>query len=131
MNINISYPKSARILSAEKLPILINGKIAGNLKRGESLTLPLEEASARIGIRGDNQSATTVQAGDRIEIKENSTYFILYDLSLAMIPIVLFSSLPTLVKMVLLTLSFLFTLGGRLLFPKYILYLQKSSDQSI
>ncbi|MGQ7386846.1 hypothetical protein ACTGWU_04705 [Streptococcus suis] len=59
---------------------------------------------------------------------ENSRYFTLHYLSLAILPIVFLFVLPTLVKTILLILALAITLLGQLIFPKYIIRREKSSD---
>ncbi|MEG3312492.1 hypothetical protein RFL03_02095 [Streptococcus parasuis] len=59
---------------------------------------------------------------------ENSRYFTLHYLSLAILPIVFLFDLPTLIKTVLLILALAITFIGQLLFPKYIISSEKSSD---
>ncbi|HFI0620015.1 TPA: hypothetical protein ACGO1W_001707 [Streptococcus suis] len=59
---------------------------------------------------------------------ENSKYFTLHYLSLAIVPIALLFNLPTLVKTILLLLALAITLLGQLIFPKYIILREKSSD---
>ncbi|HFI0159768.1 TPA: hypothetical protein ACGOSR_002025, partial [Streptococcus suis] len=65
---------------------------------------------------------------DRIQIKENANYFILHYFSLAIIPLVLLFDLPALVKIILSILALAITLLGQVIFPKYLISTEKSSD---
>ncbi|HFU4055847.1 TPA: hypothetical protein ACGO6G_001924 [Streptococcus suis] len=128
MRVTISYPKNPKQSSANKLPILIDGKIAGTLTQGKILSLPLQNPTATLGVRGDKKSAIPIKDNDRVQIKENSKYFILYYFSLAIIPIAILFNLPTLVKTTLLILALAITLLGQAIFPKYLISTEKSSD---
>lgn len=128
MRVTISYPKNTKQSATNKLPILIDGKIAGTLTQGKILSLPLQNPTATISVRGDKKSAIQVKEGDRVQIVENSKYFTLYYLSLAIVPIALLFNLPTLVKTILLILALAITLLGQVIFPKYTISTEKSSD---
>ncbi|HFI0419170.1 TPA: hypothetical protein ACGOW9_000305 [Streptococcus suis] len=128
MRVTISYPKNPKQSSANKLPILIDGKIAGTLTQGKILSLPLQNPTATISVRGDKKSAIPVKDGDRVQIKENANYFILYYFSLAIIPLVLLFDLTALVKIILSILALAITLLGQAIFPKYTISTEKSSD---
>ncbi|HEM3624223.1 TPA: hypothetical protein U1C26_000707 [Streptococcus suis] len=128
MRIIIHYPKPIKQLSSQKLPLLVDGKIAGTVTQGKILSLPITQPSVTLSVRGDKKSAIQVKEGDRVQIVENSKYFTLHYLSLAILPIVLLFDLPTLVKTILLVLALGITLLGQLIFPKYIILREKSSD---
>ncbi|HFI0404763.1 TPA: hypothetical protein ACGOYB_002222 [Streptococcus suis] len=128
MRVTISYPKNPKQAATNKLPILMDGKIAGTLTQGKILSLPLQNSTATISVRGDKKSAIQVKENDRVQIKENSNYFILYYFSLAIIPLVLLFNIPTLVKTTLLILALAITLLGQAIFPKYLISTEKSSD---
>ena len=128
MRVIIHYPKPIKQLSSQKLPLLVDGKIAGTVTQGKILSLPTTQPSVSLSVRGDNKSAIQVKEGDRVQIVENSKYFTLYYLSLAILPIVFLFVLPTLVKTILLILALAITLLGQLIFPKYIIRREKSSD---
>ncbi|HEL1557194.1 TPA: hypothetical protein TXJ05_001386 [Streptococcus suis] len=128
MRVIIYYPKPIKQLSSQKLPLLVDGKIAGTVTQGKILSLPITQPSVTLSVRGDKKSALQVEEGDRVQIVENSKYFTLYFLSLAILPIVFLFDLPTLVKTVLLILALAITFIGHLLFPKYIISSEKSSD---
>lgn len=128
MRVTISYPKNPKQAATNKLPILMDGKIAGTLTQGKILSLPLQHPTATLGVRGDKKSAIQVKENDRVQIKENSKYFILYYFSLAIIPIALLFNIPTLVKTTLLILALAITLLGQVIFPKYLISTEKSSD---
>ncbi|HEM3651195.1 TPA: hypothetical protein ACGO6Q_000018 [Streptococcus suis] len=128
MRVIIDYPKPIKQLSSQKLPLLVDGKIAGTVTQGKILSLPITQPSVSLSVRGDNKSAIQVKEGDRVQIVENSKYFTLYYLSLAILPIVFLFVLPTLVKTILLILALAITLLGQLIFPKYIIRREKSSD---
>ena len=128
MRVIIDYPKPIKQLSSQKLPLLVDGKIAGTVTQGKILSLPITQPSVSLSVRGDNKSAIQVKEGDRVQIVENSKYFTLYYLSLAILPIVFLFDLPTLVKAILLILALAITLLGQLIFPKYIIRREKSSD---
>ncbi|HFI0329436.1 TPA: hypothetical protein ACGOU4_002084 [Streptococcus suis] len=128
MRVIIDYPKPIKQLSSQKLPLLVDGKIAGTVTQGKILSLPITQPSVSLSVRGDNKSAIQVKEGDRVQIVENSKYFTLYYLSLAILPIVFLFILPTLVKTILLLLALAITLLGQLIFPKYIIRREKSSD---
>ena len=128
MRVIIHYPKPIKQLSSQKLPLLVDGKIAGTVTQGKILSLPITQPSVSLSVRGDNKSAIQVKEGDRVQIVENSKYFTLYYLSLAILPIVFLFVLPTLVKTILLILALAITLLGQLIFPKYIIRREKSSD---
>ncbi|MHC3593230.1 hypothetical protein ACYKKE_07240, partial [Streptococcus suis] len=59
---------------------------------------------------------------------ENSKYFTLYYFSLAILPIVIFFQFSTMIKIILLATSLIFTFWGQGIFPKYIISTEKSSD---
>ncbi|HEM3681064.1 TPA: hypothetical protein U1D01_000825 [Streptococcus suis] len=128
MRVIIDYPKPIKQLSSQKLPLLVDGKFAGTVTQGKILSLPTTQPSVSLSVRGDKKSAIQVKEGDRVQIVENSKYFTLYYLSLAILPIVFLFDLPTLVKTILLILALAITLLGQLIFPKYIIRREKSSD---
>ena len=128
MRVIIHYPKPIKQLSSQKLPLLVDGKIAGTVTQGKILSLPITQPSVSLSVQGDKKSAIQVKEGDRVQIVENSKYFTLYYLSLAILPIVFLFDLPTLVKTILLVLALAITLLGHLIFPKYIIRREKSSD---
>lgn len=128
MRVIIDYPKPIKQLSSQKLPLLVDGKIAGTVTQGKILSLPITQPSVSLSVQGDKKSAIQVKEGDRVQIVENSKYFTLYYLSLAILPIVFLFDLPTLVKTILLILALVITLLGQLIFPKYIIRREKSSD---
>ncbi|HFI0394112.1 TPA: hypothetical protein ACGOYV_000876 [Streptococcus suis] len=128
MRVTISYPKNPKQSATNKLPILMDRKIAGTLTQGKILSLPLQHPTATISVRGDKKSAIQVKENDRVQIKENSKYFILYYFSLAIIPIAILFNIPTLVKTTLLILALAVTLLGQVIFPKYLISTEKSSD---
>ncbi|MFZ2459247.1 MAG: hypothetical protein WAW55_03925 [Streptococcus suis] len=98
MRVIIHYPKPIKQLSSQKLPLLVDGKIAGTVTQGKILSLPITQPSVSLSVRGDKKSAIQVKEGDRVQIVENSKCFTLYYLSLAILPIVFLFDLPTLVK---------------------------------
>lgn len=126
MRVIIDYPKPIKQLSSQKLPLLVDGKIAGTVTQGKILSLPITQPSVSLSVRGDKKSAIQVKEGDRVQIVENSKYFTLYYLSLAILPIVFLFVLPTLVKTILLVLALAITLLGHLIFPKYIIRREKA-----
>jgi len=128
MRVIIHYPKPIKQLSSQKLPLLVDGKIAGTVTQGKILSLPITQPSVSQSVQGDKKSAIQVKEGDRVQIVENSKYFTLYYLSLAILSIVFLFDLPTLVKSILLVLALAITLLGHLIFPKYIIRREKSSD---
>ena len=128
MRVIIDYPKPIKQLSSQKLPLLVDGKIAGTVTQGKILSLPITQPSVSQSVQGDKKSAIQVKEGDRVQIVENSKYFTLYYLSLAILPIIFLFDLPTLVKTILLVLALAITLLGQLIFPKYIIRREKSSD---
>lgn len=128
MRVIIHYPKPIKQLSSQKLPLLVDGKIAGTVTQGKILSLPITQPSVSLSVQGDKKSAIQVKEGDRVQIVENSKYFTLYYLSLAILSIVFLFGLPTLVKSILLVLALAITLLGHLIFPKYIIRREKSSD---
>lgn len=128
MRVTISYPKNPKQSATNKLPILMDGKIAGTLTQGKILSLPLQNPTATLGVRGDKKSAIQVKEGDWVQIVENNKYFTLYYFSLTIIPIVLLFDLPTLVKIILSILALAITLLGQEIFPKYLISTEKSSD---
>jgi hypothetical protein len=128
MRVIIDYPKPIKQLSSQKLPLLVDGKIAGTVTQGKILSLPTTQPSVSLSVRGDKKSAIQVKEGDRVQIVENSKCFTLYYLSLAILPIVFLFDLPTLVKTILLILALAITLLGQQIFPKYIIRREKSSD---
>ncbi|HFU4206143.1 TPA: hypothetical protein ACGO8I_001903, partial [Streptococcus suis] len=119
MRVIIHYPKPIKQLSSQRLPLLVDGKIAGTVIQGKILSLPITQPSITLSVRGDKKSAIQVKEGDRVQIVENSKYFTLYYLSLAIVPIALLFNLPTLVKTILLILALAITLLGQAIFPKY------------
>ena len=125
MRVIIHYPKPIKQLSSQKLPLLVDGKIAGTVTQGKILSLPITQPSVSLSVQGDKKSAIQVKEGDRVQIVENSKYFTLYYLSLAILPIVFLFDLPTLVKTILLVLALAITLLGHLIFPKYIIRREK------
>ncbi|HFI0239081.1 TPA: hypothetical protein ACGPBH_001790 [Streptococcus suis] len=129
MRVIIHYPKPIKQVSSQKLPLLVDGKIAGTVTQGKILSLPITQPSVTLSVRGDKKSAIQVKEGDRVQIVENSKYFTLYYFSLAIIPIVLLFDLPTLIKIILSILALAFTLLGQAIFPKYLISTEKSSDQ--
>ena len=128
MRVIIDYPKPIKQLSSQKLSLLVDGKIAGTVTQGKILSLPITQPSVSLSVRGDKKSAIQVKEGDRVQIVENSKYFTLYYLSLAILPIVFLFDLPTLFITILLVLALAITLLGHLIFPKYIIRREKSSD---
>ncbi|HEM3725182.1 TPA: hypothetical protein U1D16_002261 [Streptococcus suis] len=128
MRVTISYPKNPKQAATNKLPILMDGKISGTLTQGKILSLPLQNSTATISVRGDKKSAIQVKENDRVQIKENSNYFTLYYFSLAIVPIAILFNIPTLVKTTLLILALAITLLGQVIFPKYLISTEKSSD---
>ena len=88
MRVIIHYPKPIKQLSSQKLPLLVDGKIAGTVTQGKILSLPTTQPSVSLSVQGDKKSAIQVKEGDRVQIVENSKYFTLYYLSLAILPIV-------------------------------------------
>lgn len=128
MRVIIHYPKPIKQVSSQRLPLLVDGKIAGTVTQGKILILPITQPSVTLSVRGDKKSAIQVKEGDRVQIVENSKYFTLYYFSLAIIPIVLLFDLPTLFKTILLILALAITLLGQAIFPKYLISTEKSSD---
>ncbi|HEM5270701.1 TPA: hypothetical protein U1353_000235 [Streptococcus suis] len=128
MRVIIHYPKPIKQLSSQRLPLLVDGKIAGTVTQGKILSLPITQPSVTLSIRGDKKSSIQVKEGDRVQIVENSKYFTLHYFSLAIIPIVLLFDLPTLVKIILSILALAITLMGQEIFPKYLISTEKSSD---
>ncbi|HEL2475103.1 TPA: hypothetical protein TZY76_001448 [Streptococcus suis] len=128
MRVTISYPKNPKQSATNKLPILIDGKISGTVTQGKILSLPITQPSVTLSVRGDKKSAIPVKDGDRVEIVENSRYFTLYYFSLAIVPIAILFNIPTLVKTTLLILALAITLLGQVIFPKYLISTEKSSD---
>ncbi|HFI0345413.1 TPA: hypothetical protein ACGOWL_002023 [Streptococcus suis] len=128
MRVIIHYPKPIKQLSSQRLPLLVDGKIAGTVTQGTILSLPITQPSVTLSVRGDKKSAIQVKENDRVQIKENSKYFILYYFSLAIIPIAILFNIPTLVKTTLLILALAITLLGQVIFPKYLISTEKSSD---
>ncbi|HEL9629821.1 TPA: hypothetical protein U0K61_000962 [Streptococcus suis] len=128
MRVIIHYPKPIKQVSSQRLPLLVDGKIAGTVTQGKILSLPITKPSVTLSVRGDKKSAIQVKEGDRVQIVENSKYFTLYYFSLAIIPIVLLFDLPTLFKTILLILALAITLLGQAIFPKYLISTEKSSD---
>lgn len=128
MRVIIHYPKPIKQVSSQRLPLLVDGKIAGTVTQGKILSLPITQPSVTLSVRGDKKSAIQVKEGDRVQIVENSKYFTLYYFSLAIIPIVLLLDLPTLVKIILSILALAITLLGQAIFPKYLISTEKSSD---
>ncbi|NQN52431.1 hypothetical protein HPA12_08930 [Streptococcus suis] len=131
MRVIIHYPKSNKQLSSQKLPLLVDGKIAGSVTQGKILSLPITQSSVTLCVRGDKKSSIQVKDGDRVQILENSKYFTLYFLSLAILPIVIFFQFSTMIKIILLATSLIFTFLGQEIFQKYIISTEKSSDQLI
>lgn len=128
MRVIIHYPKPIKQVSSQRLPLLVDGKIAGTVTQGKILSLPITKPSVTLSVRGDKKSAIQVKEGDRVQIVENNKYFTLYYFSLAIIPIVLLFDLPTLIKIILTILALAITLLGQAIFPKYIISTEKSSD---
>lgn len=121
MRVIIHYPKSNKQLSSQKLPLLVDGKIAGSVTQGKILSLPITQSSVTLCVRGDKKSSIQVKDGDRVQILENSKYFTLYFLSLAILPIVIFFQFSTMIKIILLATSLIFTFLGQEIFQKYII----------
>ncbi|HFR3775683.1 TPA: hypothetical protein ACHVGQ_001945, partial [Streptococcus suis] len=113
MRVIIHYPKPIKQVSSQRLPLLVDGKIAGTVTQGKILSLPITKPSVTLSVRGDKKSSIQVKEGDWVQIVENSKYFTLYYFSLAIIPIVLLFDLPTLVKTILLILALAITLLGQ------------------
>ncbi|MFH6701069.1 hypothetical protein QE627_02040 [Streptococcus suis] len=128
MRVTIHYPKPIKQLSSQKLPLLVDGKIAGTVTQGKILSLPITQSSVTLSIRGDKKSSIQVKDGDRVQIIENSKYFTLYYFSLTILPIVIFFQFSTMIKIILLATSLIFTFLGQVIFPKYIISTEKSSD---
>ncbi|HGA1494801.1 TPA: hypothetical protein ACIRLG_002017 [Streptococcus suis] len=128
MRVIIHYPKPIKQVSSQRLPLLVDGKIAGTVTQGKILSLPITKPSVTLSVRGDRKSAIQVKEGDRVQIVENNKYFTLYYFSLAIIPIVLLFDLPTLIKIILSILALAITLLGQEIFPKYLISTEKSSD---
>ncbi|MCO8242196.1 hypothetical protein [Streptococcus suis] len=128
MRVTIHYPKPIKQLSSQKLPLLVDGKIAGTVTQGKILSLPITQSSVTLSIRGDKKSSIQVKDGDGVQIIENSTYFTLYYFSLAILTIVIFFQFSTMIKIILLATSLIFTFLGQVIFPKYIISTEKSSD---
>lgn len=128
MRVIIHYPKPIKQVSSQRLPLLVDGKIAGTVTQGKILSLPITQPSVTLSVRGDKKSAIQAKEGDRVQIVENSKYFTLYYFSLAIIPIVLLFDLPTLIKIILSILALAITLLGQAIFPKYLISTEKSSD---
>lgn len=128
MRVNIHYPKPIKQVSSQRLPLLVDGKIAGTVTQGKILSLAITQPSVTLSVRGDKKSAIQVKEGDRVQIVENSKYFTLYYFSLTIIPIVLLFDLPTLIKIILSILALAITLLGQEIFPKYLISTEKSSD---
>ncbi|HEL2162229.1 TPA: hypothetical protein TZE09_001070 [Streptococcus suis] len=53
MRVIIHYPKPIKQLSSQKLPLLVDGKIAGTVTQGKILSLPITQPSVTLSIRGD------------------------------------------------------------------------------
>ncbi|MBY4973138.1 hypothetical protein K6V43_07060 [Streptococcus suis] len=68
MRVIIHYPKSNKQLSSQKLPLLVDGKIAGSVTQGKILSLPITQSSVTLCVRGDKKSSIQVKDGDRIQI---------------------------------------------------------------
>ncbi|MBY5024120.1 hypothetical protein [Streptococcus suis] len=68
MRVIIHYPKPIKQLSSQRLPLLVDGKIAGTVTQGKILSLPLQNPTATISVRGDKKSAIQVKEGDRVQI---------------------------------------------------------------
>ncbi|MFH6635771.1 hypothetical protein QE557_03680 [Streptococcus suis] len=128
MRVTIHYPKPIKQLSSQKLPLLVDGKIAGTVTQGKILSLPITQSSVTLSVRGDKKSSIQVKDGDRVQIVENSKYFTLYYFNLAILPIVIFFQFSTMIKIILLATSLIFTFLGQVIFPKYIISTEKSSD---
>ncbi|MBM7267789.1 hypothetical protein K5Q29_06335 [Streptococcus sp. 2018037] len=128
MRVIIHYPKPIKQLSSQRLPLLVDGKIAGTVTQGKILSLPITQSSVILSVRGDKKSSIQVKDGDRVQIIENSKYFTLYYFSLAILPIVIFFQFSTMIKIILLATSLIFTFLGQVIFPKYIISTEKSSD---
>lgn len=52
MRVIIHYPKSNKQLSSQKLPLLVDGKIAGSVTQGKILSLPITQSSVTLCVRG-------------------------------------------------------------------------------
>ncbi|NQN68879.1 hypothetical protein HPA05_10645 [Streptococcus suis] len=128
MRVIIHYPKPIKQVSSQRLPLLVDGKIAGTVTQGKILSLPITKPSVTLSVRGDKKSSIQVKEGDWVQIVENNKYFTLYYFSLTIIPIVLLFDLPTLVKIILSILALAITLLGQEIFPKYLISTEKSSD---
>lgn len=57
MRVIIHYPKPIKQLSSQKLPLLVDGKIAGTVTQGKILSLPITQPSVTLSIRGDKNRA--------------------------------------------------------------------------
>lgn len=128
MRVIIHYPKPIKQVSSQRLPLLVDGKIAGSVTQGKILSLPITKPSVTLSVRGDKKSSIQVKEGDWVQIVENNKYFTLYYFSLVIVPIALLFNLPTLVKTILLVLALAITLLGQAIFPKYLISTEKSSD---
>lgn len=128
MRVIIHYPKPIKQVSSQRLPLLVDGTIAGSVTQGKILSLPITKPSVTLSVRGDKKSSIQVKEGDWVQIVENNKYFTLYYFSLTIIPIVLLFDLPTLVKIILSILALAITLLGQEIFPKYLISTEKSSD---
>lgn len=129
MNISVIYPKRAYYLSSSTtLPILVDGKIAGTVMVGKTLTIPLHQPTVILSVRGDKKSALTVKNGGEIEIHPNKIYFSLYYSSLLAVILVSLLTLPTIYELTILIAAIGTVLFGHLLFPRFNLIKRKSSD---
>ncbi|MEG3265371.1 hypothetical protein [Streptococcus suis] len=68
MRVIIHYPKTIKQISSQKLPLLVDGKIAGTVTQGKILSLPITQPSVTLSIRGDKKSSIQVKEGDRVQI---------------------------------------------------------------
>ncbi|HEM6578058.1 hypothetical protein [Streptococcus suis] len=68
MRVTIHYPKPIKQPSSQKLPLLVDGKIAGTVTQGKILSLPITQSSVTLSVRGDKKSSIQVKDGDRVQI---------------------------------------------------------------
>lgn len=68
MRVIIHYPKPIKQVSSQRLPLLVDGKIAGTVTQGKILSLPITKPSVTLSVRGDKKSAIQVKEGDRFKI---------------------------------------------------------------
>lgn len=57
MRVIIHYPKTIKQISSQKLPLLVDGKIAGTVTQGKILSLPITQPSVTLSIRGIKNQA--------------------------------------------------------------------------